>query len=664
VNDDARIEKVDLPVGSEINDHEPIDITVSQGLSLKSKKIYVTDPDLEDEIEYEHNATTPAFSINTNGQYNFLPTNDDVGTTWIKVTVDDGHSPSPDDYCILKFIVTNRNDDPTLVSIEWRDGGVAYDNLDVEDEPTFRNVEEDSEINLTVEAYDPDIAIGMADKLTWNVGSPGWSIHPHQTSPMKAYLTYLPTNDDAISGIAETTLSCSDSQGKSSQEVTVVIQVLNVNDRPRILTINGETPVDGKLTFDSVNGLNGFEDKAYALTVSAEEIDPRDDISFSANDPAWQQSPVPGDEFARNFTILPTQDMVGVHSVRITVKDEDGAMDTVLVNYEIVNTNDPPGRPRIHYDESVIRYPGNEIRFWADDVEDPDGDVLTYIWNFGDNTGDVTGQEVTHSWATHNEYYVTLTVKDPYGGISSEEMTILIVEKPEEVDPNKDTDGDGMPDIYEEDNGLNKFDPNDKITDLDRDTFTNFEEYEYGSDPLDANSHPPIQSDDDGGLPLIWIIVIILIAIILIAAVVFFLIVIMSKPKPMVQQQMYGSELPGQGYPGQFPPQRGVEQFPPSEQRQLPPSSESAPPPEDDYLEGFMEEAHKQIEESSAEGSEEDNVWKPPAEGTDTRGEVQVDDLFGDLDMTTDGPAAEKPKEAPSPPQRKKLPDLPPPPTF
>ncbi|MBN1539421.1 MAG: hypothetical protein JW939_04695, partial [Candidatus Thermoplasmatota archaeon] len=144
----------------------------------------------------------------------------------------------------------------------------------------------------------------------------------------------------------------------------------------------------------------------------------------------------------------------------------------------------------------------------------------------------------------------------------------------------------------------------------------------------------------------------------------FFLFVIMSKPKPVVQQQMYGSELPGQGYTGQLPPQGGAAQFPPTEQQQLPPAPESAPPAEDDYLEGFMEEAHKQIEESSAEGSEEDNVWKPPAEGTDTRGEVQVDDLFGDIDLETRPSRGETPQKAPSPPAKKRLPDLPPPPTF
>ncbi|MGA1819871.1 MAG: PKD domain-containing protein [Thermoplasmatota archaeon] len=658
VNDDAYIEKVDLPAGSAVNDHQPIEITITQNTPLKSKKIHAFDVD-GDDIEYEHNATTTAFSINSNGQYNFLPTNDEVGTTWIQVTVDDGHSPSPDDYVILKFIVTNRNDKPTLTAIEWRDRGVVYDNLDVEDEPTFRNVDEDIELNLTVEAYDPDIAIGIADSLTWNVGSPGWAAYPHPTNPMKAYLAYFPTNEDAISGIAETTLSCSDSQGAMSQEVRVVLYVDNVNDKPSILTINGEVPKEGKVNLDSTNGHNGFEDKPYTLSVEAEEIDPRDDVSFTTNDPSWQPTPVLGNEFARNFTIIPTQDMVGLHSVRITVKDEDGAADTVLVNYEIVNTNDPPEKPRIKYDESIIRYPGNNISFWCDDVEDQDGDDLLYIWNFGDGTGDVVGQRVSHSWASDNQYYVKLTVRDPSGAESFEEITFIIVEKPVEIDPDLDTDGDGMPDIYEEENGLNKLDPNDRVTDLDGDGFTNFQEFEYGSDPLDIDDHPPETPDDGGGFSLLWIVLIVIIAIILIGAFGFFMYVLMAKPQPMIQQQMYGAELPGQGYPGALPAQGAVPQMPPAQQRQLPPAPQEAEkPPEDDYLEGFMEEAQKQIEESSAQGSEEENVWKPPTESEGPSTESQVDDLFGEM------PAEEEAPVKPEPSGLKKLPDLPPPPKL
>ena len=53
-----------------------------------------------------------------------------------------------------------------------------------------------------------------------------------------------------------------------------------------------------------------------------------------------------------------------------------------------------------------------------------------------------------------------------------------------------DTDGDGLPDIWEERNGLNPRDPADAQADKDGDDFTNIEEFRFKTDPQDRNSHP------------------------------------------------------------------------------------------------------------------------------------------------------------------------------
>ena len=55
-----------------------------------------------------------------------------------------------------------------------------------------------------------------------------------------------------------------------------------------------------------------------------------------------------------------------------------------------------------------------------------------------------------------------------------------------------DTDGDGMTDIYELDNGLDPNDPADADTDLDSDGASNFDEFVNGTDPNNNDS------DDDG----------------------------------------------------------------------------------------------------------------------------------------------------------------------
>ena len=59
-----------------------------------------------------------------------------------------------------------------------------------------------------------------------------------------------------------------------------------------------------------------------------------------------------------------------------------------------------------------------------------------------------------------------------------------------------DRDGDGMPDAYEIENGLNPLNSFDRDADDDNDGFTNFQEFRFGTDPQVAN-----QDLDSNGVP-------------------------------------------------------------------------------------------------------------------------------------------------------------------
>jgi hypothetical protein len=63
----------------------------------------------------------------------------------------------------------------------------------------------------------------------------------------------------------------------------------------------------------------------------------------------------------------------------------------------------------------------------------------------------------------------------------------------------KDTDGDGMPDVFEVTYGLDPLNPNDASGDADNDGLTNLAEYQAGSNPLMSDSNGDGLGDGDGG---------------------------------------------------------------------------------------------------------------------------------------------------------------------
>jgi len=68
---------------------------------------------------------------------------------------------------------------------------------------------------------------------------------------------------------------------------------------------------------------------------------------------------------------------------------------------------------------------GETITFDASPSIDPDGEIVTYAWNFGDDQTSDT-MVTTHSYNSADEYTVSLTVVDDHG-ISSFNTTTITV---------------------------------------------------------------------------------------------------------------------------------------------------------------------------------------------------------------------------------------------
>jgi PKD repeat protein len=70
------------------------------------------------------------------------------------------------------------------------------------------------------------------------------------------------------------------------------------------------------------------------------------------------------------------------------------------------------------------------VQFSAAGSSDPDGDTLSYDWNFGDGTAHVVGVAATHSYTATGTYTATLTVSDGRGGSDSAQMRIDVGNTP------------------------------------------------------------------------------------------------------------------------------------------------------------------------------------------------------------------------------------------
>lgn len=88
--------------------------------------------------------------------------------------------------------------------------------------------------------------------------------------------------------------------------------------------------------------------------------------------------------------------------------------------YKFIN-NAPTANPGGPYLSSI----NSDVAFDGSGSSDPDGDTLTFAWNFGDGqTG--SGAKPVHSYAAAGVYIVSLTVTDPYGASHTADTFVVV----------------------------------------------------------------------------------------------------------------------------------------------------------------------------------------------------------------------------------------------
>lgn len=140
--------------------------------------------------------------------------------------------------------------------------------------------------------------------------------------------------------------------------------------------------------------------------------------------------------------------MFWVYIVRLTVRNENYQKDSVDVRITVIeqNINKSPV-PIITY-SPLYPVEGELITFSGVSSYDPDGDTITYLWDFGDNST-YNLEKVDHTYNIKGVYYVTLTVTDIHGSSDSTSINITVGSPPNSP-PIADVGSDQTGLIFEE----------------------------------------------------------------------------------------------------------------------------------------------------------------------------------------------------------------------
>jgi len=130
---------------------------------------------------------------------------------------------------------------------------------------------------------------------------------------------------------------------------------------------------------------------------------------------------------------------VGQYEVTLTVEDELGGTgsETIIVDVQVSEN----AAPIAEAGEDRGGLVGEPVAFDASASEDPDGEIVSWRWDFGDDDG-ALGEQAEHTYAQIGEYRVTLTVTDDEGAIGTAQITVTV--RADNVEPVADAGEDRM----------------------------------------------------------------------------------------------------------------------------------------------------------------------------------------------------------------------------
>ncbi len=114
----------------------------------------------------------------------------------------------------------------------------------------------------------------------------------------------------------------------------------------------------------------------------------------------------------------------GRYTVSLQVTDNTDLSNNSDTDTLVITVNEAP-KPAITGGSAVC--PGDKVWLSGKDSIDPDGEIVSYNWSFGDGSPEESGREVYHAYDSPGRYTVTLTVDDGSSVSNSRFQTSILV---------------------------------------------------------------------------------------------------------------------------------------------------------------------------------------------------------------------------------------------